>query len=150
MRNIERQETLDPLGHAQRQQKRAPTAPVMRQYRYALELEHVEQCERVGSELFLVVWTVGGVGPAEAAQIRHQQAELTGEQRYDASPLVPMLRPAVQEQQRWTGTCLGQVHSQTARLHEAVLDAVDVRELRFRRAHAAAPVGTTSRRSATP
>src|SRR5262249_56452846 len=102
------------------------TAPVVRQHRYALELEYVEERERIAGELFLVVRPVGRIGPAEAAQVRHQQVELAGQQREDAAPLIPVLRPAVQEQERWTGARLGQMHSQSTGLDEAVLDAVDI------------------------
>ena len=66
------------------------------------------------------------VGPAEAAQVGRDDPARVAEPLDHAAPLVPVLRPAVDEQQRLAGAGLGDVHAQPARFDEAVLDAGDV------------------------
>ena len=61
------------------------------------------------------------------AQVRHDQPVAVGEQRHDAVPAVPVLRPAVQQHQRFAGAGLGDVHGQLAHLDGAVGDAGDDR-----------------------
>ena len=56
-----------------------------------------------------------------------------------AAPLVPVLRPAVDEQQRLAGAGLGDVHAQPAHLDEAVLDPCDRREVVVMRRRAYGP-----------
>ena len=79
--------------------------------------------------------TSGSTGPGGASvQPKPRRSgtinrRVAGQPLDHAAPLVPVLRPAVDEQQRLAGTGLGDVHAQPARLDEAVLDPVDRREV---------------------
>ena len=100
-------------------------APVVAGEVGLLDPERVEQGDHVVDEDVGLVGSGRRVGPAEAAQVGHDHPPDVGQPLDDAAPLVPVLRPAVEQQQRLAGACLGDVHAQAARLDEAVLDARD-------------------------
>jgi hypothetical protein len=94
-------QALDPLGRAGGEQEPRPAAPVVAEIARAHHAERVEQREHVVGEPLLREVAVGGLTtPAEAAQVGRDHVEALRERRDHAAPGPPVLRPAVDEQQR--------------------------------------------------
>jgi len=112
----------------QRDEERHETAPVVTDEPDPVELERVEQGEEVARELLLGVGGARSVGPTEAAQVGAHHAVVLGEPRDHVPPAVPVLRPAVHQDDRITGARLGNVQAHIPGLDEAVLDTRDAGE----------------------
>ena len=139
VRRRQRDDLAEALGMAGREQQAGEAAPVVAGEVDALDPERVEQRDQVVGRT-----TSGSIGPGGASvqpkprrsgTIRRRRP---GQPLDHAAPLVPVLRPAVDEQQRLAGAGLGDVHAQPAHLDEAVLDPGDRREVV---PHAAASIG---------
>ena len=91
----------------------------------ALEAQDVEQGDNVGCQLGLQVGAAWCVGPAEAAQIGTDHPVALRQRADQASPGEPVLRPAVQQDQRLAvgGARAGDVHPEPAHVDELVLDS---------------------------
>ena len=119
------------------EQQAGEAAPVVAGEVGPLDPQRVEQRDQVLDEHVGVDRAGGRVGPAEAAQVGHDQAADVAQPLDHPAPLVPVLGPAVDEQQRLAGAGLGDVHAQPAHLDEPVLDPCDRRVVV---AHAAASI----------
>ena len=128
--------------------QRGKPAPVVAGELDPFELEGVEQRHGVGGKRLGVIAAAGRLGPAEPAQVGHEQAPVRGQQGHLPAPLVPVLRPAVKEEHRVALAGLRKVHAQRsvggANVDEPVLDTVDVREAGRHLRHHAAPCAFTS------
>ena len=93
----------------------------------------------VGRERLAVVALAGRLAPAEAAQVRGEQAGVGAKARDHPAPHVPVLRPAVKEKDRRLPGILrarfGDVHADAVRVHESVLDALDLGDFARHRLH---------------
>ena len=106
-------------------------APVVAGEPHLLEPEHVEQGDRVVGQSLLAEVVVGRLArPAEAAQVRAQQAELARQLLDHEPPRPPVLRPAVQRQdgRRVRRAGAGEMDPDASRqIVEAMLDAFELR-----------------------
>jgi hypothetical protein len=128
MEDVERQVALEALGRLQAEQEADPAAPVVADELHALDSQCVEDGERVVGEVLLLVAGARRVRPAEASLVEGQHAMAVREGRQQVSPLVPVLRPAVQaEDDILAGAHFGDVEVEPAGAHPAVGDAIDVR-----------------------
>ena len=137
VRSREGDDLAEALGVAGREQQAGEAAPVVAGEVGPLDPERVEQRDQVVGEDVGVDRAWWRVAPAEAAQVGHDQAADVAQALHHAAPLVPVLGPAVDEQQRLAGSGLGDVHAKAAHLDEPVLDPCDGREVV---AHAAASI----------
>jgi hypothetical protein len=96
--DVQRQVAVEALGGAQAEQEADPAAPVVTDQLHPLQPQLVEDGEHVGRQVLLLVAVAGRVGPAEAAQVQRQHAVAVGQRRHQVAPLIPVLRPAVQEE----------------------------------------------------
>ncbi len=128
MAGVEREEGVEALGRAQAGEEADEAADVVPDQAGALQPQGVEQGDDVGCHRLLPIAARRGVGAAEAAQVGADQAEAPREQRDQAPPLPPALRPAVQEEERPARSRLGDVEAQIADVEEAMLDTVQVGE----------------------
>ena len=139
MRRVQDQHPLDPIGVDETEQDRGPATPVVADHERALDPERVEQRDLVGGERLAVVAVPRRLAPAEAAQVRSDQPIFVPQGADHPPPHVPVLWPAVKEEDRRLaeplGPRFGDVDSHPVGLDEAVLDAVDVRELGAHAAH---------------
>ena len=95
---------------------------------HALEPHRVHQVEHVRGHVLLVVALGRRLGLAEAAQVGHDHAVAGIGERGDlVAPLVPVLRPAVEDQDRVAvgRAGLDHVHPQAGGVDLAFPDAVD-------------------------
>ena len=136
-----------PARVAGRQQQAREAAPVVADDVDLLEPERVEQRDQVADEHLRLDRAGRRVGPAEAAQVGHDQPPLAG-----SSATSP--RHSYQCcGQPWTSSSgapvagLGDVHAQPAGVDEAVLDALDVGEVAVMRRRACGPSARPSRPS---
>ena len=147
-RGVHDEDAREALRMLQAGKQRRVPAPVVAGELDPFELEGVEQRHGVGGERLGVVAAAGRLGPAEPAQIGHEQAPVRGQQGHLPTPLVPVLRPAVEEEHRRALAGLRKVHAQRpvggADVDEPVLDTVDVRETGRHLRHHAAPCASTS------
>jgi hypothetical protein len=97
---------------------------------HPLDLQSVEQRDLIAGEVVAVIAATRRLAPAEAAKIRNDQAVAVAEPLDHLVPLVPMLGPAVQEQNRVARARLGDVDPQLADVDHPVLDPVHVRQAR--------------------
>ena len=125
MRCVAGHDALDALGVPEAEQERGEAAPVVSDQLHPVEVQRVEQRDDVGGKRLRVVPPARGVAPAEAAQVRHHEPELSAQRRDELAPAVPVLRPAVQQQQRISLAGLGHVHAQVGEIHPAVLYPLD-------------------------
>ncbi len=130
--DVEREVTVEALGGAEAEQESDPTTPVVADELDPVELERIEHGEHVVGEILLEVAVARSVGPAEAAEVERDDAVALGERRHQVTPLVPVLRPTVQEQHGIVagGVGFGDVEAQAVGVDPAVGHAVDVRHLR--------------------
>lgn len=116
---------VDSLRMLDSEQEGGPAAPVVADDAGAVDPEGVEQRDLVTGERLAVITVPRGLGPAEAAQIRCDQAKAVLEAGEDASPHVVMLGPAVEAEKRRAGSRLGVVDTQAACVDEMVLGPLD-------------------------
>jgi hypothetical protein len=107
--------------------------------------ERVEQREHVGENIAHGVPVGWCVGPTSAAQVGRDHSVALGERRDDLAPLPPVLREAVQEQNRRGIRVpgLGDVHPQAGRERDELMrNTWELRHLgRLRAARRRGPVG---------
>ena len=109
-------------------------SPVVRDQVDAVDLEGVEQGHYVGHQLLAVVPRLRSVGPPSPPQIGDDHPVIPRERRNHPTPLPPVLRKPVQQQDGIALAVLGNVHPQTRQLDDAMLDPVqlwDAGELLF-------------------
>jgi hypothetical protein len=129
MDHVQRHEALDALGVVQAEEEAGQPAPVVREQLDALEAHRVEERDHVARKLLLQVAARRGVGPAHSAQVGHDEAVTIGQQGNDMAPLVPVLRPAVQQDDDLAVPVagLGDVHPQAAGVDEPMRHTVENR-----------------------
>jgi hypothetical protein len=87
---------------------------------HPLQAQLVEDGEHVGRQVLLFVAAAWRVGPAEAAQVHRHHAVAVGQRRHQVAPLVPVLRPAVEEEHGVVPRAgFGDVKAQSPRLDPA-------------------------------
>jgi hypothetical protein len=64
----------------------------------ALDPERVEQRDLVARQILLLIAAFGRLGPAQPSQVGHQEPVALRQRRHETAPLVPVLRPPVQQQ----------------------------------------------------
>jgi hypothetical protein len=132
----------DPAGHVAREALRRlqhrpeadPAAPVVAEQAGAVDPLRVQQREQVLDHARLAVVAVGREArPAQPAQVRDQDPVLAGQRLDHAPPAVPVLREAVQgdERRRVGGPGAGHVHAHAR--GEVAADVFDPRQLGQRR-----------------
>lgn len=124
-KNVERQIALDPFRLAQAEQKAHPAAPIVRHQPDVVEIERIQQCDNVVHQLFLLVARGRSLRPAEAAQVGTNEGIALRQWRDLIAPHLPVLRPAMQHQQRLTVSRLGQMQIHAVGVDEAMGDAVN-------------------------
>ena len=100
----------------------------MREQLDALQPHGVHEVEHVRGHVLLLVALGRRLGLAEAAQVGHDHAVSGSRERRDlVAPLVPVLRPAVEDEDRVAvgRPGLDDVHAQAAGVDLAFPDAVD-------------------------
>ena len=110
-------------GMAKTQLKRNQGAPVMTGDVDAVEPQRVQQCDDVGEQPPAVVAARRRIRHSSTAQVRADHSVGIRERRKNLPPFPPVLRKAVQEEDRLTRACLGKVHTQAGQLNEAMLNA---------------------------
>ena len=125
MRCVAGHDALDALGVPKPEHERGEAAPVVSDQFHPVEVQRVEQRDDVGRKRLRVVPPARSVAPAEAAQVRHYEPELSAQGGDELAPGVPVLRPAVEQQERISLAGLGHVHAQVGEIHPAVLYPLD-------------------------
>ena len=124
MADRDRGEVGDALGGVEAEEEAGEAAPVVAGEADPLEPEPVEERDDVGRELGLQVAAARRIGPAEAAQVGAEDPVARAERADQPPPRVPVLRPAVEEDERLgiDRSGRGDVHAEPADVVEVVLD----------------------------
>jgi hypothetical protein len=91
---------LDPVRVVRGQRVADEVSGVVADHGEPLVAERIHQRDQVGGEGAGVVPGGGLVGPPDAALVDRDDLEVPGQRRHHPAPRVPVLRPAVHEQQR--------------------------------------------------
>ena len=129
--DVESEVTVEALGGAEAEQESDPATPVVADEPDPVEPQGIEDGEHVVGEVLLEVAVAWSVGPTEAAQVEGDDAVALGERRDQVTPLIPMLRPTMQEQHGIVagGVGFGDVEAQAVGVDPVVGHAVDMRHL---------------------
>jgi hypothetical protein len=127
---------LQPRGLLEGDEKPDPATPVVSDQVRGCDPERIENRRHVGGEQPLLVAAAGRIAPTEAAQVGQDAAAALGERGQHPAPFIPVLRPAVQQQERLgvgrAGEC--DVKDAAAGADPAVLD-LDAWDRRKRAIH---------------
>jgi hypothetical protein len=111
MDGVERDEPPHPVGRAQAEVESHPSAELVPDHKNAVELERIQQRENVVYERRGVVALARSIGAAEPAKVRAEHPVARRQQRDQVPPGLPVLGPAVQEQDGLAGATLDHVHA---------------------------------------
>ena len=101
-----------------------------------VEVQGIEETEKIGRQLLLVVPATRCVAPAVAAQIRHEQPVAVREDRHESAPTEPMLWPSMEQHQWRSDSRLGDVHVQPGDVDQPVGDVGNLRRCWVQECHA--------------
>ncbi len=124
MHIVERDEAVDSVGLAQAKPESRLQAPVVADQKHPRKLKRIEQGQHVARQALILVSVGGHLRPPESPQIGADDAVVLGEARNDVAPDIPMLWPAVKENEwrtRFSGS--SNVHSQPGGLDDLVIDS---------------------------
>jgi hypothetical protein len=97
---VERDEAVDSIGLAQAEPESRLQAPVVADQKNPRKLKRIEQGEYVACQTLIVVAVGGRLRPPESPQIGADDAVALGEARNDVTPHIPVLWPAMKENER--------------------------------------------------
>src|SRR5262245_32729295 len=129
MGRVADQQLRDPSWVAHREHEGSDASPVVSDEVDVLHAENVEQPHGVRREVLRIVTVSRCVAPAEATQVRHDEPISPGELRYELAPAVPVLRPAMEQQDGLPGTGFGHVKTHPIDIDETMFDAGDPGEI---------------------
>jgi hypothetical protein len=121
-RDVEQGQRTDPIGCCARHRECRRPAPVVADQMEALEPEPIRELEQVRGEALLGVAVGRRRAVAEAGQVGHDQAMVRRQQRHHLAPLVPCLRPAVQQDHRIAGAAGSDMQRQAREGLRSMLD----------------------------
>lgn len=101
VRDAQREHPVKTLRRPESGEKARPSAPVMTDPRRPLHSQRVEDGQQVRSQLLLLIARCWRLCPAVTPQVRRDHPEAFGEARNDVAPRPPILRPPVNEHDRW-------------------------------------------------
>jgi len=99
-------------------------APVVADQKHPRKLKRIEQGQHVARQALILVAVGGRLRPPESPQIGADDAVALGEARNDVTPDIPVLWPAMKENERrarLSGS--SNVHPQAGGLHDLVIDS---------------------------
>jgi hypothetical protein len=128
-RDVERHQTLDARRVLEGNEKGGVGAPVVADDAHLAESLRVEQRQDIGRQGALGVVAAGCVRPSEPAQVRDQHAVGLCQGRDQMAPRPPVLRPAMEHDQRRPGAGLGHVEAHAVHLDIAMGDTRDRRHV---------------------
>ena len=127
MHDAEREVVTNALGRVEAEQEAGIAAPVMGDQIDLIEPQLIEQGDDVGGEFGDFVWPGGRLAPAEAAQVGADHPVALGQGRDHLAPDPPVLRPAVEEEERRPLPRFGDVQANPGKVDVAMCDSVDLR-----------------------